>query len=230
MENGCAKIAVLDEVLLGDPTGAAFWPARGVLLVADLHFEKGSAFAAKGQMLPPYDTRATLQALGVAIARHQPQTVIALGDSFHDGEAGERISHEDLSAIQELTANLHWIWLTGNHDEVLPGGIGGEVAVELDLGPLTLRHEPRAGEALGEIAGHLHPAAIVRTRSRNLRRRCFAGDGRRLILPAFGAFTGGLDITDAAFAGLFCAAPTAWVLGRDQVYEIPPQKIARAAL
>jgi len=226
---GCAEIKVLDQALVGDPTGAAFWPVQGVMLVADLHFEKGSAFAAKGQMLPPYDTRATLRSLDAAIARHEPQAIIALGDSFHDGTAGDRIAKEDLTAIRELTEKTNWLWLTGNHDEILPEGIGGEIAVELELGPLTLRHEPKMGAAPGELAGHLHPAAVVRTRSRNLRRRCFVGDGQRLILPSFGAFTGGLDISDEAFAGLFETAPTAWVLGRDQVYEIPPSRLAGVA-
>lgn len=229
MAAGCVPIDVNSETLVADPTGAAYWPAQDMLLVADLHFEKGSAFAAKGQMLPPYDTRATLRSLEVAISRHAPGIVVALGDSFHDGEAGERISATDMTAISALTDVRRWIWLTGNHDEVLPQGIGGEIAVELSVGALNLRHEPQAGAVPGEIAGHLHPSAIVRTRSRNLRRRCFASDGRRLILPAFGAFTGGLDISDEAFAGLFDVAPTAWVLGRDQVYEIPPARIAGVA-
>lgn len=229
MSEACAAIEVNGETLLGDPTGAAYWPARATLLVADLHFEKGSAYAARGQMLPPYDTRSTLGSLRDAIARHGPDKVIALGDSFHDGTAGERIAERDLAAIQEMTQATEWIWLTGNHDEVLPRGIGGNIAAELALGPLTLRHEPRSGAAPGEIAGHLHPAAVVRTRSRHLRRRCFVSDGQRMVMPSFGAYTGGLDIADAAFAGLFAHPPTAFVLGRDRVYAIPPKRIAGVA-
>lgn len=217
------------EELWGDPSGALYWPAQSMLLVADLHFEKGSAFAAKGQFLPPYDTRATLRALYGAIERHKPQVVVALGDSFHDGEAGDRIAEDDRTRIQGLTAKTDWLWLTGNHDEVLPEGIGGMIAVELHIGALVLRHEPQARPARGEIAGHLHPAAVVRTRSRALRRRCFAGDGERLILPSFGAFTGGLDLADPAFDGLFAGAPTAWVLGKDQVYEIPSARLSGVA-
>lgn len=229
MQAGCAKIDVAGEALWGDPSGALYWPAQGMLVVADLHFEKGSAFAAKGQFLPPYDTRATLRALDGAIARHGPQVVVALGDSFHDGEAGARIAEDDMARIQALTAATPWVWLTGNHDEVLPDGIGGKIAVELHIGALVLRHEPRPAPARGELAGHLHPAAVVRTRSRHLRRRCFAGDGERLILPSFGAFTGGLDIADEAFDGFFAGAPTAWVLGKEQVYEIPPARLSGVA-
>lgn len=229
MNEACAKIIVAGEELWGDPTGALYWPAQTMLLVADLHFEKGSAFAAKGQLLPPYDTRATLRSLEVAIDRHAPQVVVALGDSFHDGEAGTRIADEDMARIQALTAKTDWLWLTGNHDEVLPDGIGGKIAVELLIGALTLRHEPAPAPARGELAGHLHPAAVVRTRSRSLRRRCFVGDGERLVLPSFGAYTGGLDISEDAFAGLFGRAPTAWVLGKDQVYEIPPARLRGVA-
>lgn len=229
MRDACAKIAVQGEELWGDPTGALYWPARGVLFVADLHFEKGSAFAAKGQMLPPYDTRKTLRLLKEAIARHEPAQVVALGDSFHDGEAGERIAEDDWQTIAALTGAHDFLWITGNHDEVLPEGIGGRIALEVAMGPLTLRHEPQVGPSAGELAGHLHPCAIVRTRMRNMRRRCFVGDGRRLILPAFGAFTGGLEIFDEAFAGMFEGAPTAWVLGRDRVYEIPPANLCGVA-
>ncbi len=229
MHEACAKIEVAGEELWGDPSGALYWPAQSMLLVADLHFEKGSAFASKGQMLPPYDTRATLRALDGAIERHKPQVVVALGDSFHDGGAGDRITEDDRTRIQALTAATSWVWLTGNHDEILPEGIGGKTAVELHIGALVLRHEPRAAPARGELAGHLHPAAVVRTRNRALRRRCFAGDGERLILPSFGAFTGGLDITDEAFNGLFTGAPTAWVLGKKQVYEIPPARLSGVA-
>ncbi len=231
MSDGCASIQVCGEVFLGDPSGALFWPREGLLIASDLHFEKGSSFAVKGQMLPPYDTRATLAALSKAIATHRPEHVLALGDSFHDEEAGGRLASEDMDSIRALTAAVAWTWITGNHDEVLPQGIGGRVVGEVTLGPLTLRHEPCPGEDLddekGELAGHLHPAAVVRTRSRHLRRRCFVGDGRRLILPAFGAFTGGLNINDGAFDGLFECPPTAWVLGRGRVYTIPPARLSR---
>ena len=229
MKGGCIEIGVNGEVLLGDPTGALYWPRHDILIVSDLHFEKGSSFAAKGQMLPPYDTRATLISLKAAIDKHKPARVIALGDSFHDGDARARISAEDLGTIQSLTADLDWIWITGNHGEILPGGIGGTITREVDLDPLVFRHEPSLTHGSGELCGHLHPCAIVRTRNRRLRRRCFAGDGRRLILPAFGAFTGGLDIADEAYAGIFEKSPTAWVLGRARVYTIPPARLVGVA-
>ena len=155
MPQGCVDIIVNGERLIADPAGAAYWPEQDALLVADLHFEKGSAFAAKGQMLPPYDTRATLRSLDTVLARHSPSTVIALGDSFHDGEAGERISEVDMASIQSLTAARRWVWLTGNHDEVLPDGIGGKVAAELAFGSLTLRHEPQVDACDGLSLIHI---------------------------------------------------------------------------
>lgn len=229
MSAGCVEIGVMGETLLGDPSGGLYWPAMKTLIVSDLHFEKGSSFAAKGQMLPPYDTRATLGNLSSVIAKHAPECVIALGDSFHDGEAGTRIADDDMAHIQSLTQGTEWIWITGNHDEILPGGIGGSIADEVTLGDLHFRHEPLLEGGDGELCGHLHPCAIVRTRSRKLRRRCFAGDGRRLILPAFGAFTGGLDIADKAYDGLFQKPPTAWVLGQDKVYTILANRLIGVA-
>ncbi len=221
----CAQIEIKGEALLGDPAGALYWPREDILIVSDLHFEKGSSFAAKGQMLPPYDTRATLKALAAAIEVHAPARVIALGDSFHDTDAGARIAQEDMEVIQRLAKLCDWIWITGNHDEILPTGIGGRVTDEFSMGSLRFRHEPSSEDGEGEICGHLHPCAIVRTRSRRLRRRCFVGDGRRLILPAFGAFTGGLDIADEAYDNLFEGSPTAWVLGKERVYTIPSHRL-----
>jgi len=225
MSNGCVEMKLLDEWLVADPSGALYWPREGVLIASDLHFEKGSSFAAKGQMLPPYDTRATLKILQNAIERHSPSRVIALGDSFHDGEAGDRIAPDDMAAIQSMTQSVMWTWITGNHDEVLPDGIGGSIENAVSIGPLVFRHEPHDRPADGELCGHLHPCAIVRTRNRKLRRRCFVGDGKRLILPAMGAFTGGLDIAEEPYEGLFETAPTAWVLGKDKVYTILPNRL-----
>lgn len=213
-----------------DANGAAFLPEAETLIVSDLHFEKGSAFAAKGQFLPPYDTRATLVRITQSLERFSPRRVVALGDSFHDLDAGARIAADDWAAIERLASAHEWVWITGNHDEELPSGIAGAVAEELSIGPLTLRHEPLpAALAEGEVAGHLHPCAVVRTRSRNLRRRCFVSDGRRLIMPAYGAFTGGLNIADAAYDGLFVSAITAYVLGQAHVYAIPESRLAGVA-
>ncbi len=226
MTDETCQFEVAGEVVIAHPSGAAFVPSQNTLIVSDLHFEKGSFFAAKGQFLPPYDTRATLSRLQTAIDRFQPVRVIALGDSFHDGAADTRIAGDDWQSIQTLSARFDWTWITGNHDETLPAGIGGTICAELKLGPLTLRHEPTAAPARGEVAGHLHPCARVQTSSRSLRRRCFVGDGDRLIMPAFGAFTGGLDIADKAYDGLFDGSVTAWVLGRSRVYTIPAKGLA----
>ena len=205
-----------------DVSGALWLVDHGALVVADLHFEKGSAYAMRGVMLPPYDTAATLARLAAVVARHQPRAIIALGDSFHDGAGGARMGEADRATLGALQRGRDWIWISGNHDPEPPQGLGGACMAELALGPLTLRHEPQAGAAPGEIAGHLHPAARVSSRAGTLRRRCFASDGSRCVLPAFGAFAGGLNVRDAAFAPLFPKGPpTAHVLGRGRVYAVP---------
>ena len=187
--------------LVPDPSGALFWPAEGVLAVADLHLEKGSGFAARGRMLPPYDTRATLDRLAEAIARLRPRTVLALGDSFHDRRAAGRMAEADRARLRALTAAVSWVWITGNHDPEPPEGLGGREAPEVRLGPLVFRHEAVPGD-VGEVSGHLHPAAAVLVPGRRVRERCFASDGAKLILPAFGAFAGGLNVLDPAISGL----------------------------
>lgn len=219
-------INVNGVAVLADVSGVAFVESSRTLLVADLHFEKGSSFAAKGVMLPPYDTRATLARLADAMVRLQPQTVIALGDSFHDGTAETRMHADDEAFLQDLVACVErWVWIAGNHDPAPPPRYGGEVAGEMDLGGLVLRHEPRGGAAPGEVAGHLHPCARVSRSGRSVRRRAFASDGTRLILPAFGAYTGGLNVRDAAFAACFERTPDVWMLGRDRVYRVPGRSV-----
>ena len=173
-----------------------------------ISISKGSAYAARKVFLPPYDTAETLEALGRLIASYRPRAVAALGDSFHDGRAGERLSVEDRGRIRALQAGRDWIWIAGNHDRELPGGLHGEAREELSIGGVVLRHEPRAGAAPGEIAGHLHPVARLAGRAGSVRRRSFVGDGARCVLPAFGAFAGGLNILDPAFAPLFGARGT----------------------
>ncbi len=196
-----SSVNVAGVTLIADLSGALFWEEESLLVVSDLHLEKGSSFAARGVLLPPYDTVATLGRLGAVIARHDPRTVIALGDSFHDRDAHERLSAPDRDAIAALQARRDWIWISGNHDPALPSDLGGVVAQEVAVGPIAFRHEPTG--AAGEIAGHLHPKARVSTRGRSMERRCFACDGERAVMPAFGAYTGGLSIRDAAFAKIF---------------------------
>ncbi|MGY8664401.1 ligase-associated DNA damage response endonuclease PdeM [Bradyrhizobium sp. UFLA05-109] len=205
--------------LVTDISGALFWDEQRLLVVSDLHLEKGSSFAARGVLLPPYDTVATLGRLAAVIARHDPRIVIALGDSFHDRCAHERLSIEDRGAMTTLQTGRDWIWISGNHDPALPRDLGGTVADEIAIGPITFRHEPTG--AHGEIAGHLHPKARITARGRSMERRCFASDGMRAVMPAFGAYAGGLSIRDAAFARVFGARHfTAHLLGDRRVHAI----------
>jgi DNA ligase-associated metallophosphoesterase len=209
-----------------DLSGALFLAAADALVVADLHLEKGSSFARRGQMLPPYDTRETLRALAETIDRFAPRTIVALGDSFHDLGGPDRLSPDDRAALGRLQAGRRWIWITGNHDRALPDQIGGEVLGEMALGSLTLRHEPTPGAA-DEIAGHLHPVGKVVMRGRAVRRRCFLTDGRRCILPAFGAYAGGLNVCDAAFKPLFPNGFTAHLLGDGRLFAIGRAMLCR---
>ena len=216
------RISTLDVAgvtLVADLSGALFWQEQSLLVVSDLHLEKGSSFAARGVLLPPYDTAATLGRLAMVIARHDPKMVIALGDSFHDRSAHDSLSVTDRDAIAALQARRDWIWISGNHDPALPTRLGGIVATEVAIGPIAFRHEPTG--AAGEIAGHLHPKARVATRARSVERRCFASDGERAVMPAFGAYTGGLSIRDAAFAKIFqTAGLVAHVLGDFRLHAI----------
>jgi DNA ligase-associated metallophosphoesterase len=195
-----------------------------MLIAGDLHLEKGSSYAARGQLLPPYDTRATLDRLEAEIMAFSPRTVVLLGDSFHDARAVARLAPDDAKRISVLGRGLDLIWAVGNHDDeglaafgpALPGRIADQIAVA----GLTLRHEPLAGLQPGEVSGHLHPCAKIVSRGRGVRRRAFLTDGSRLILPAFGAYAGGLNACDEAFAGLFDRPPLAGVLGDGQVHPI----------
>ena len=214
------RIKVNGETLVLDACGAAFVPAHSTLIFSDLHFEKGSSYARSRQFLPPYDTADTLLRMGQAIARHKPAHVIALGDSFHDGQAAERLGAQARAALDALVQGTRFIWITGNHDPHPPGWLGGEVMESMRLGGLVFRHEPLADFEAGEVAGHLHPCARVAKWGRSVRRRCFVSDGLRLILPSFGAFTGGLDVGDDAFAPLFAGAFHAYMLGQDRVYAM----------
>jgi hypothetical protein len=202
-----------------------WWPEERILVVADLHLEKGAAFARRGQMLPPYDTAATLAILAYLVASLDPRCVIALGDSFHESPTEHGMSPPDRTALALLQRGRDWIWVAGNHDPELPDWLGGSFADALAIGPLGLVHEPSAMEAAGEIAGHLHPAARVAGRSGTVRRRCFVGDGRRMVLPAFGAFAGGLNILEEPFGPLFADGFVAHVLGADAVYRVERSRL-----
>lgn len=197
-----ASFTVNGAMLRADPTGALFWPEQSLLVVADLHFEKGSHFARKGQLLPPYDTRDTIDRLARVLQRFAPRRVVCLGDSFHDGDAAARLADTEVERLRRFTKTHDWIWVAGNHDPAPPEGLGGRVVAELAEGPLVLRHQP-GEQHRGEICGHFHPKATVPTRDRAITGRCFVTDGTRAILPAFGAYAGGLDVLAPAICGLF---------------------------
>jgi len=209
-----------------DLTGAMYLPEEDTLLVADLHFEKGSSFARRGMMLPPYDTRETLNALSEAVFRYDPRAVVALGDSFHDIGGPERLGEEERATLAKVQHGREWVWVTGNHDRILPESIGGQVVEEMAVGPLTLRHEPVEG-AEAEVAGHLHPVGKVVMRGRSTRRRCFLTDGSRCIMPALGAYAGGLNACDAAFKPLFPKGFTAHLIGTERIYAIARSMLCR---
>lgn len=179
--------------LVALPQGALWWPARRALLVADLHFEKASWFAARGQMLPPYDSIATLADLGALADRLQPAEIWCLGDSFHDSAGCDRLPAQAQAMLRALTARSRWTWITGNHDVAMIDRCGGTVIEEAEIDGLVLRHEALAGEARGELSGHFHPKYRVSIRGKSVSRRCFVVSPTKLILPAFGALTGGLD-------------------------------------
>jgi DNA ligase-associated metallophosphoesterase len=215
-----SDIAIGEAALVADPAGALYWPHEGALVVADLHLEKGSSFARRGVLLPPYDTAATLARIALLIAHYQPRCVIALGDSFHDGGGPDRLADADRTQLRALQAHRDWIWITGNHDPEPANNIGGSFGGALAIGALTFRHLPSGGQ--GEICGHLHPVARVSHRGRAVSRRCFATDGIRMVMPAFGAYAGGLNIRDAAFADVFdTLAFTAHMLGDQRLYAFP---------
>jgi uncharacterized protein len=212
-------IALAGAIFVADCAGALYWPDEKLLVVADLHLEKGSAFARRGVLLPPYDTASTLARLARLIERYAPRLVIALGDSFHDGGGPFRMAGSDRAALKVLQRGRDWLWIAGNHDPDPADDIGGGFADVLALGALTFRHEPSPDPCDGEIAGHLHPVARVAQRGRAVSRRCFAADGKRLVMPAFGAYAGGLNVRDRAITILFGPrAFTAHMLGERRLY------------
>ena len=212
------------ERFMLDPAGLLAWPARRTLVVADLHLEKGSAFAARGAgLLPPYDTRETLSRLHLALRRWRPARLVALGDSFHDRAGASRLAADDAAQLRRMLDGIETRWILGNHDPEAPAALPGTAAAEWREGGVLFRHEARPGPVAGvEISGHFHPKATIPTRCGGVTRPCFVTDGRgRLILPAFGAYTGGLDAGDPAIAALLPRGGRAFLLGRDRLYALP---------
>lgn len=217
-------VSIGGRAFVADVSGALYWPAEDILIVADLHLEKGSSFASRGIMLPPYDTAATLERLAATLDAYPAQTVLCLGDSFHDCGAGERMSEVDRETLAILQEDREWIWLNGNHDPVINDCVGGTALGEVTVSGLTFRHEPTAGRVTHEIAGHLHPAARVSFHGHVIRRPCFVGNGMRLVLPAFGTYAGGLNVLDDAFTPVFGDdGLSVLVLGQEGLYPIAPR-------
>ncbi|HXG81186.1 MAG TPA: ligase-associated DNA damage response endonuclease PdeM [Sphingomicrobium sp.] len=173
--------------------GALYWPAENALLVADLHLEKASWFAAGGQLLPPYDSLATLQALDRDVERTGATRLYCLGDSFHDRFGCDRLPAAARGLLESLTSRLDWVWIVGNHDSGFTDHCGGRIEEECQVGGIILRHEAQTSDQRPEMSGHYHPKLRLSLRGRSVSRRCFVASATKLILPAYGAFTGGLD-------------------------------------
>jgi len=228
IEETCGiEINFLENTFVLDPAGCLFWKEESLLVVSDLHLEKGSSFAAKkGLFIPPYDTQATLEKLALRVLHWQPKTVLSLGDSFHDDDAANRLPNSYKQHLSQLMLGRDWIWVSGNHDPSPPKDLGGTFCEEIHIANVNFCHEPKPEFNIGEIAGHLHPAAKIKQRGKSVRRRCFVGDEERLIMPAFGSFTGGLNVLDEAYAGLFSKRSLkSWMISGEHVFEMSAKKL-----
>lgn len=203
------------------PSGALYWPRLSALLVADLHLEKASWYAAGGQMLPPYDSHATLSELGKAVDRTGAARLYCLGDSFHDRFGCDRLPADARDLLLSLTERLDWVWIVGNHDPGFADHCGGSVVEEVELGGILLRHEAQAGEQRAEISGHFHPKLRVNLNGRRISRRCFVASDRKMILPAFGALTGGLDVRHPEIVRAVSGDAVALVPVADKLLRFP---------
>ncbi|MEM6386246.1 MAG: ligase-associated DNA damage response endonuclease PdeM [Pseudomonadota bacterium] len=210
-----------DVTLTARASGALFLASDQVLVVSDLHLGKSERIARRGgALLPPYDTVETLNRLTADIEATRPKTVICLGDSFDDLAAAEMLAEDHLDTLHRLQAGRRWVWIEGNHDPG-PVDIGGDHLREMTLGPLIFRHMAERDSAAGEISGHYHPKAKVR----HMSRPCFICDGQRLMLPAYGCYTGGLDWTTPVLRALFAPRAVAYLTGR-QVLAVPVPQAA----
>ena len=209
------------ETFLATAEGALFWPARNALLVADLHLEKASWFARLGQFLPPYDSHATLTALAREVERTGAVRLYCLGDSFHDAFGCDRLPASARSLLTDLTDKLDWTWIVGNHDPGFADHCGGRIEDEVELGGIILRHEAMRDESRAEISGHFHPKLSVHLKGRLVSRRCFVASPTKLILPAFGALTGGLDAHHPEIVGHVGLGATALVPVSDRLLRFP---------
>ena len=209
------------ETFAATADGALFWPAQDALLVADLHLEKASWFARLGQFLPPYDSHATLTALAAAVAQAGAARLYCLGDSFHDRFGCDRLPASARDLLTELTSKLDWTWIVGNHDPGFADHCGGKLADEVDLSGIILRHEAVRGEPRPELSGHYHPKLRVSLSGRSVSRRCFVVSPTKLILPAFGSLTGGLDAHHPEIIGSVGPDAAALVPVSDRLLRFP---------
>ena len=207
--------------LMALPDGALFWPSRRALLVADLHLEKASWFARLGQMLPPYDSVATLSSLSALVAATGAGEIWCLGDSFHDRFGCDRLPDQARAMLTGLTASTRWTWITGNHDAGIADHCGGEIVEEADVDGVLLRHEADPAETRPELSGHFHPKLRITQRGRQVSRRCFVATTSKLILPAFGALTGGLDAHHPEIVRAVGARAEALVPVQDRLLRFP---------
>ena len=214
-----APVHLAGQRLMLDPMGALFWAERGLLVVSDLHLEKGSSFARKGMLLPPWDTHATLDRLTLLLRRWSPATVVALGDSFHDNYGCDRLPATEQRRLHAMTETDRFVWVLGNHDAKPPDSLRGDWVESFSAGPITFRHQAISMAGAGEIVGHHHPKATVAARTGNVSRPCFVFDGRRLMMPAFGAYTGGLDVRDPAIRRLFPRGGRVFLLGKERLFS-----------
>lgn len=219
--SAAAPIHLAGERLMLDPAGCLHWPAQRMLVVSDLHFEKSTASALRGALLPPFDTRETLAQLAAHIRKYAPRRVLCLGDSFHDARGAGRLQPADHARLLTLTSETAFIWVLGNHDPAPPDGLPGEATVEHREGSLVFRHQAQPGRVSGEISGHFHPKASVAVRGASITRPCFIADGTRMMLPAIGAYTGGLDVMAPAIAAHFPRGGRVFLLGRERLYSFP---------
>ncbi len=206
-----------------DLSGALYVPELSALIISDLHLEQGTSLARRGIRVPPFDTGITVGLLEEVIKRLAPQRLVFLGDSFHDDEGEKRIEAALMQRLQKIAESHECFWICGNHDPSPPRHLAGHAAQHILLGPLTLRHEPvRLRKDEFEIAGHLHPGCAVSQRGRRLTGKCFIADDRRLIMPAFGAYTGALSVFAEPYDRLFKRDETrAWMIGQQRLYKFP---------
>ena len=210
------------ERMLADISGALIWPEKSTVVVSDLHLAKGTSFASKGIFLPPYDSIETLSVLNCVLTYYAPDRVICLGDSFHDSEASSRLGPKEKDIIRQFTRLHDWIWITGNHDPTPTPTLGGKITTHMSIANMMFRHITIDRETKGEISGHFHPKAKIKIKGKKISARCFISDGTdRLILPAFGTYTGGLDISHPKIKALFSDNYMVLLLGQRKVFTFP---------